>query len=254
MSKALLREVPASFDRALVSEHGRRPRISLAREQHLRYAQALDEAGYDVEMIPADDSYPDCVFIEDTAVIIGSTAVVTRPGAVERRGEVDATMEHLQTMFPLARIEEPGTLDGGDVMFIGATVFVGRSQRTNEAGIAQLRDIASSFDIPVKTVPVQEVLHLKSAVLPVGDSTVVVTPGAVDESLLSGLQILHEAQHERHMFSALRLSNGHVLVTSTAADTASAVARLGVNVVPIDVSEFQVADGGLTCMSILIED
>lgn len=254
MPSALLREVASTFDRAIVSETGRRPDVDLAREQHRRYARALADAGYDVEVIAADEAHPDCVFVEDTAVVVGSTAVITRPGVGERRGEVGPIADVLQTRFPLTRIEAPGTLDGGDVMIMDGTVFVGRSKRTNESGIAQLAQVANSEGLTVTTVPVHEVLHLKSAVLPIADTTVVVTPGTVDETLLSGLRILHEARHERHRFSALRLGPDDVLVTANAPDTARNVADLGMTVVPVDVSEIQAADGGLTCMSILIDD
>lgn len=249
----MLREIASTFDRAIVSPAGRRPRVDLAREQHARYARALADAGYQVEVIAADDAHPDCVFIEDTAVIIGEKAVITNPGVRERRGEVGPVAAALQPVLPLAQIDAPGTLDGGDVMVMGETVFVGRSKRTNEAGIAQFTEVARSQGMTVTVVPVHEVLHLKSAVLPVSDTTVVVTPGTVDESLLSDLMIDHEADHERHAFSALRLNSGDVLVTSSAPDTAKSLDALGITTVAVDVSEIQAADGGLTCMSILIE-
>jgi dimethylargininase len=254
MPTALLREVPSTFDRAIVSEYGRQPKVDLAVEQHRSYARALSDAGYDIEILPGDDAHPDCVFIEDTAVILGSIAVITNPGAIERRGELGAVSGALRRIMPLAQIDAPGTLDGGDVMVIGDTVFVGRSKRTNDAGIAQFEEVARSQGMTVTPVSVAEVLHLKSGVLPVADATVVVTPGTVDESLLSDLRVLHEAPHERHRFSALRLMTGEVLVTASAPDTAKAVESLGITTIPIDVSEIQAADGGLTCMSILIED
>lgn len=253
MPTALLREVADTFDRAIISGQGPAPDVSRARDQHDRYARALRDAGYDIEVIPGDDSHPDCVFVEDTAVIIGSVAVAARPGAAERRGEVQPVIDHLRTRFPIVHIDAPGTLDGGDVMIVGDTVFVGRSARTNDAGIAQLTRVAEAQAMTVTTIPVDGVLHLKSAVLPVDEHTVVVTPGTVAESLLSGLSVVHEMPHERHAFSALRMANGEVLVTTTAPDTSTAVADLGVRVIPIDVSEIQAADGGLTCMSILID-
>jgi dimethylargininase len=254
MPTALVREIPSTFHNAIVSGGGHSPEVELARDQHRRYIRALADAGYDVEVIPADDAHPDCVFIEDTAVIVGSTAVITRPGATERRGEVGPVAGRLDAMFPLAHVEEPGTLDGGDVMILGDKLFVGRSKRTNDEGIAQLADIAETQGFQTVAVPVQEVLHLKSAVLPVTIDTVVVTPGTVDEGLLAGLRIIHEAPDERRRFSALLLGNGGALVTASAPATAQMVSDLGVDVIPIDVSEIQAADGGLTCMSILIEN
>lgn len=254
MATALLRQVASTFDQAIVSETGVRLDVDRARAQHQGYARALGDSGYVVEMIAADDAHPDCVFIEDTAVIVGSMAVVTRPGASARREEVGPVAEFLEKRLPVTHIRRPGTLDGGDVMACGESIFVGRSKRTNDAGIAQLREIAESEGMRLITVPVDGVLHLKSAVLPVAEDTVVVTPGTVDTTLLSGLQIILEAAHERHRFSALRLANDEALVTAIAPDTANAVEALGIATIPIDISEIQTADGGLTCMSILLED
>jgi dimethylargininase len=253
MSTALLRAVADTFDRAIVSEHGRPPDVARARTQHEAYAAALRQAGYEIEVLTSDDSHPDCVFIEDTAVVLGSAVIAARPGAEQRRAEVTPVIEHLEGRFPITVIEPPGTLDGGDVMIMGDTVYVGRSKRTNDEGIAQLRAVAEQQGSAVVAVPVDGVLHLKSGVLPIDEKTVVVTPGTVDESLLTGLRIVYEAPHERHAFSALPLRNGEVLVTASAPDTATLVADLGLRVVPIDVSEIQAADGGLTCMSILID-
>lgn len=253
MSTALLRAVAETFDRAIVSEHGRPPDVARARIQHEAYAAALRRAGYEIEMFEADDDHPDCVFIEDTAVVLGSEVIAARPGAEERRDEVTPVVEHLKERFAITGIEPPGTLDGGDVMIMGDTVYVGRSKRTNDEGIAQLSEVAEQQGSAVVAVPVRGVLHLKSGVLPVDEETVVVTPETVDESLLTGLRIVYEMPHERHAFSALPLRNGDVLVTANAPDTAARVADLGLRVVPIDVSEIQAADGGLTCMSILIE-
>ncbi len=180
--------------------------------------------GNELEILTADNDHPDCVFIEDTAVVIGSVAVATRPGEEARRGELQPVIERLERMVPVVEIEAPGTLDGGDVMVLEDNVFVGRSKRTNDEGIAQLRVIVESQGLSVIAVPVEGVLHLKSGVLPVDDHTVVVTKGTVDESLLAGLHIIHEAPHERHAFSALPLRSGEVLVTANAPDTTALVA------------------------------
>jgi dimethylargininase len=254
MPVALLREVSPSFADALVAHGGRPPDVDLAIEQHSMYQRALEAAGYATEVLTGDPDHPDCVFIEDTAVVIGEIAVATRPGAEERRGEVGPVTDRLATTMSVIAIEEPGTLDGGDVMVMNGTVYVGRSSRSNDSGIEQLATIAATQGMSVAAVPVSGVLHLKSAVLPVDPETVVVTPGSVDEGLLEGLRIVHEADHERHRFSALPLADGSLLVTSNAKDTAGVLMDLGLRPVPIDVSEIQAADGGLTCMSILFGD
>jgi len=251
VANALIRPIPDTFDRALV-RHGR-PSIDvgLARAQHDSYRTHLEAAGYEIEEVPTDPAYPDCVFIEDTAVILGSTAVITRSGALSRRGETGPVAVALREHLALVEIEAPGTIDGGDVFILNDVVYVGRSERTNEEGIDQLRSAAMAQGLELVTVGVYDALHLKSVVLPVDHETIVVTPQAVDEAALVGLHLVYEADSERHRFSALPLRDGRVLVTAGAPVTASALEALGYDVDPIDVSQMQMADGGLTCMSIL---
>jgi dimethylargininase len=248
---ALIRPVPDSFPRALVRNGRPAFDLDLARAQHQEYVRLLEESGHIVRVVPPDEAHPDCVFIEDAAVILGTVALATRPGAESRRGEVPPVAEALAHRFDIAEISAPGTLDGGDVMVLGERVFVGRSSRTNDDGIGQLRAVADHQGYDVVTVDVEGVLHLKSAVLPIDEQTLVVTPGTVDESRFEGLRIMYEHEDERHRFSALPLGEGQVLVTASAPSTAAGVAGLGKEVVAIDVSQIQTADGGLTCMSIL---
>jgi dimethylargininase len=191
------------------------------------------------------------VFIEDTAVILGTVGVVTRPGAESRRGEVGPVAQVLAGRFDIAEISAPGTLDGGDVLILGDVVYVGRSSRTNDEGIGQLRAVAHHQGFGVVTVDVEEVLHLKSAVLAIDEGTVVVTPHTVDESKLDGLRVLYEHDEERNRFSALPLVDGRIVVTANAPATAAMVSALGHDILPLDISEIQAADGGLTCMSVL---
>lgn len=248
---ALIRPVPASFDQALMREERPRIDVELARSQHDEYRTRLEEAGHTIEVVPADEAHPDCVFIEDTAVVVGEVAVIARPGAVSRRGETPPVARTLAKWFATAEITEPGTLDGGDVFVMGDVLYVGLSERTNADGIDQLRAVTFHQGLKLVTIRVNDVLHLKSAVLPIDEETVVVTPGTVDEDLLEGLHIVHEVDTERHRFSALPLGDGRVLVTANAPATAERIAKSSREVVPIDVSQIQAADGGLTCMSIL---
>lgn len=252
MPTALLRSIPDSFRDAITGEGGRAPDVERARIQHAHYRDHLEASGYEIEVLDADENHPDCVFIEDTGVILGSVALITRPGADSRRGETPPVAEFLAHRFELARMEAPGALDGGDVMVIGDTVWVGISTRTNQEGARQLAAVAAGQGLHAIEVPVAGVLHLKSAVSQVDDHTVVVTPGTVDLGLLVGLRLIPEAESERHRFSALPLHSGAVMVTESAPETAEQVAGLGREVVPIDASEIQAADGGLTCMSILL--
>src|SRR5689334_16782314 len=138
---------------------------ALAERQHAAYVAAVAGAGWGIrEVAPADD-LPDCAFVEDTVVVLGHLAVLTRPGAEVRRDEVAGTEEVVRSLgLEIARVEAPGTLDGGDVLQVGATVYVGRSGRTNADGIRQLRRHAARTGRTVVPVKLHAVLHLKSAV------------------------------------------------------------------------------------------
>ena len=254
MDTALVRPVADSFSRALVSESESALDPDRARRQHADYVALLDSAGHTIEEVAGDEVHPDCVFIEDTAVVLGSVAVIARSGASSRRGEAAPVRDALGNRFSIATIDAPGTLDGGDVMQVGGKVYVGHSARTNPAAIEQLAEIATGCGLEVTTVRVHDGLHLKSSVLPLDAETVLVTPDSVDEDALNGLRIVREAPTERFRASALPMRDGRLLVTTSAPATSEMLASIGYDVVPIDVTELQVADGGLTCMSILFHE
>ena len=184
--RALVRAVPDSFVRAL-AEHPRRISIPKARRQHARYVAALEAAGAAVLQLDADEAYPDCPFVEDQAVVVGHRAVITRAGHPSRRGEaaaVRATLEELGIHCQM--MEAPAQLDGGDVLQVADTLYVGRSGRTNGEGMAML---ARMFDRAVVPVPVGG-LHLKSVCSSPGDRLVLVAEHTVDPALFSGCDVL----------------------------------------------------------------
>ena len=248
--RAIVRAVPDSFASALVM--GERPVLDVdrARGQHIAYRQMLIGAGYELSVVAADEDCPDCPFIEDTAVVLDRVAVVTRPGAPERRGETPAVAAALSETMPLAELTEPATLDGGDVLRIGSTVFVGRSTRTNDAGIAQLAEIASGDGLRVIAAPVSRVLHLKSAVAALDDESVLIAPGCTDPAAFVGYRMIEKPPGETGA-SALRLHDGSIVVTANSPVTMGLVSAAGFDVDWFDSSEFQKADGGLTCLSLL---
>ncbi len=249
---ALVRSVPGSFRHAERSDEDRALEVDLARRQHDSYVAVLESAGYTIDRIPADESHPDCVFIEDTAVVVGSVAVIARSGAVSRRGEAGPVAERLARRYEVRHIGPPGTLDGGDVIVGDGSILIGRSRRTNTEGIDQFAAIAASLGLDLNIVEVREGLHLKSVVLPLDGETMLVTPGAVDVTALGELHILHEPDAERHRSSALPLRDGRLMVTEGTPATAALLDASGYDVVPVDVSELLAADGGLTCLSILV--
>ena len=248
---ALVRGVPASFTDALRRQSGPALDVDRARRQHRAYVEVLAHAGYEIHEIAADEGYPDCVFIEDAAIVIGSTVVATRSGAESRRGEVGPVIDELSAMFTVASVDPPGILDGGDVIHLGRTLYVGITDRTNAEGVEQLTRISKPLGVDVVTVEVHDALHLKSVVLPLGADTVLVSPRSVDEEALKGLRIVYEPEVERHRTSALPLRDGGLMVTESTPATAAMLTAAGFAVQPVDVSELLAADGGLTCLSIL---
>lgn len=251
MPHAILRAVPDSFANALSMAD--RPPIDVvkAREQHDTYRQLLADAGYEVAVVDTDEACPDAPFIEDAAVVLDNFAIITRPGAPERQPEVGPVAETLAKLMPTVEIRAPGTLDGGDVLRMGRTLFVGRSARTNDAGIAQFAEYASTDGMRVIATPLSGVLHLKTAVLGLDDETVLIASDYTDPNVFVGYRLVEKPAHEPTS-SALRLHDGRVVVTANTPMTMNSVTAAGFDVDWIDVTEFQKADGGLTCLSLLL--
>ncbi len=250
MPFAMLRRVPETFSDAIVM--GDRPIISVdkAREQHDAYRRMLVDAGYQVTLLPADDDCPDCPFIEDTAVVLDSLAVMTRPGAVERQPEGGPVAEALARIMPIVEIEDPGTLDGGDVLRMGKTLFVGKSARTNTEGIKQFADFAAEDGLRVIAAPLTSVLHLKTAILGLDAETILISSQYTDPATYVGFRLIEKPRGET-LSSALRLHDGRVVITANSPLTMGVVSVAGFDVEWFDASEFQKADGGLTCLSLL---
>ena len=224
--------------------------IDLADAQWEAYVEALRSEGFTpVDVTPADE-LPDSVFIEDALVMIGSTAVVTRPGVESRATEVDAAEQTARELgLRIERIVEPGTLDGGDVLAIGTVLYVGRGGRTNAEGIRQLRAIAGRHGREVVAVPVTKALHLKSAVTALPDGTVIGHPSLIDDvSMWRSFLPVPEAEGGH----VIVLSADAVLMSASAPLTAELIRSLGYRVVIVDISEFEKLEGCVTCLSVLV--
>jgi dimethylargininase len=229
--------------------------VARAAAQHADYEAALEVAGIRLVPVPAAPDLPDAVFVEDTAVVLDEVAILTRPGAESRRPEVDGVAPVLVAHRPIRRIEAPGTLDGGDVLVVGRHVFVGVSQRTNEAGADQLRTILESLGYAVRMVAVTGCLHLKSAVTALSDDTLLLNPDWVDPASLDAFRLVEVAPDEPTAANVLRLPD-RVLMAAGHPDTArrirDALPTGDVGVVEVDVSELAKAEAGVTCCSILL--
>ncbi|GAB3801031.1 hypothetical protein GCM10028798_16410 [Humibacter antri] len=220
-----------------------------ADEQWDAYVAALAENGWETVEVASAEVLADSVFVEDTAVVVGDRAVIARSGAEQRRGETPGT-EAVLTDFGLRidRIQEPGTLDGGDVLRVGTTLYVGRSERTNGEGIRQLRAIAADEGYNVVAVPVNGVLHLKTAVTALPDGTVIGHGDHVDPAVFDRYLEVPEAAG----VAVLVLGPDAVLLAASAPKTAELLTDLGYRVVTVDISEFEKLEGCVTCLSILI--
>lgn len=226
----------------------------LAVRQWRDYVAALEGVGWELEQVESADELPDSVFVEDTVVVIDDTAILAYPGAESRRGEVAAVRSVMQSRgYRLKPIEWPGTLDGGDVLQLGSTIYVGRGTRTNAEGIRQLRELAAPLGRTVVAVPLGKVLHLKSAFTALPDGTVVgfsKTQAATSAAAVAFERFLAVPEPEgAHL---VVLSADTVLLSASAPLTAKLIADLGYRVIVVDISEFEKLEGSVTCLSVLL--
>jgi dimethylargininase len=249
---AITRGVATTIGNCELTHVGRTPiDVDRARDQHRQYEQALTDLGCEVRRIPADDRHPDCVFIEDTAVVLDELAIITRPGAPSRRQEADAVAGALRDLRPIVRIEEPATIDGGDVLRVDRTLFVGMSARTNSSAIEQLRRVALSYE--VIAIPIDRALHLKSAVTLVAPNTLLVNPEWIGMEPFRAYDRIEVDPTEPFAANAL-LVGGAILYPSDYPRTRERLETRGLRVVTVDASELAKAEGGVTCCSVLIGD
>ena len=254
MRIAITREVSPAIDQCELT-HVPRAGIDLfrAREQHAQYERALAELGCRIERLPASDEYPDSVFVEDVAVVLDEVAVITRPGTLKRRGETELIKPALAPYRLLEEIVDPGTLDGGDVLQSGRTVYVGKSLRSNASGIGQLGEILSPFGYGVVGVELAGCLHLKTAATLVAEDTVLLNPEMVDPKAFGGLRHITVAPLEPMGANAL-LVGDRVIYPTAFPQTRKRLSEGGIDVVDVDADELAKAEGGVTCCSLILEE
>jgi dimethylargininase len=223
--------------------------VALARAQHAAYAGALAACGWMIQQAPVAEDCPDSVFIEDTVVACEDLAVLARLGAPARRAEVAGVAGMLRSLgLRIARIQEPGTLDGGDVLQVGHTVYVGRGGRTNGAGIRQLHALLAPLGRTVIAVPLGNVLHLKSAVTALPDGTFLLLPQLVPAGLFPAVRPVEE-EGGCHV---VPLGGDRVLIAASAPRTAELLDDMGFTPVVVDIGEFEKLEGCVTCLSVLL--
>jgi len=223
-----------------------------AQAQHREYEQALGSLGIQVLSLPAEPDLPDSVFVEDAAVVLDECALLTRPGADSRKPEVESIAKALSPYRKLFSIQAPGSVDGGDVLTVGKSIFVGLSSRTNQAALEQMQTLLAPFGYEVRGVEVTGCLHLKSAATEVSPRTLLVNPGWVEERDFPGMAFIEIDPSEPYAANALRAGEG-IIYPSAYPRTRKRLEDWGLTLLPVDASELAKAEGALTCCSLIFK-
>jgi dimethylargininase len=249
-SRAIVRQPGNSLVNGITTAGLGAPDYELALKQHGQYIDALEQCGLEVTVMPADENYPDGLFIEDAALVMSGCAVSTRPGASERRGEVDKVASELLSFYEqVEAIEAPGTLDAGDIMMVGQHFYIGLSERSNQAGAEQLIEILKAHGYSGSMVAFSEALHLKSSVSYLENNRLVITGELCGKPAFAEFDHIVIAADEAYAANCVWINN-RVLVASGYPNTSKLIADLGYEVIELDVSEFRKLDGGLSCLSL----
>ena len=253
MLTAITRGVSASLAAGELTFRDRVPiDLSLARRQHEEYERTLAQLGVRIDHLPSEDSLADAVFVEDVGMMLDEIAIVTAPGAASRRAETESMARALGRYRPVKRLTAPATLDGGDVVRIDRTLYVGLSSRTNDAGIDQLGALLSPLGYTVRAVPVKGALHLKTACTYAGRGVLLANPEWASLGAFGDIDVLTVDDAEPWGGSVLALGDTLVMAASFPRTRAKLEAR-GFTVAPVDLSELQKAEGGPTCLSIVFD-
>ncbi len=220
--------------------------------QHQAYNQALKDLGVDVIQLEADNSHPDSVFVEDAAVVLDEVAIITRPGAVSRQGEISAIKQALSSYRECIEIQAPATLDGGDVLVAGKRIFIGLSTRSNQAAVEQLQHALQAYGYQVQGIETAKCLHLKTAVTQLSDTTLLINPDWLDPSYFNEFDLI--ACDPSEPFGANVLKVGDTLIAQPSfPKTVTKLKNAGFKVVEVDNSELAKAEAGLTCCSLVFK-
>lgn len=249
---AITRKPGMSFAQGITTANLGAPDFELALVQHEQYVTTLKTCGLEVIDLAADEDFPDSCFVEDTALITPEFAVITNPGAASRRGETAALIPVLGKYRPLKFLPATVTLDGGDVMLIEQTFYVGISERTTTAAASALGEIVAPHGYDVVPVVVADILHLKTGVCYLGEETIVATPQFARCPELARYRKIETVPAENYAANCLRI-NDQIVMAAGFPDLRHKLAQLGWPVLEVEMSESRKMDGGLTCSSLLLQ-
>lgn len=249
-TKAIVRTPPPNLGEGLTSVVLGAPDYEEALKQHAAYCEALASCGLEVICLEPDPLFPDSHFVEDTAVFLDKCAVITRPGVQERRGEVHTVREALRPHINLESVGPPAKIDGGDVLRINRHYYIGRTERTNAAGAGQLGYIFARFGYTVSTLPVKDMLHLKSGVTGLPGGRVLATQTFAELKAFQRHNPIVVDEDEAYAANCLEV-NGKVIISAGFPKTKAKLETAGYKILEVETSEFQKMDGALTCLSLI---
>lgn len=250
-TNAVTRGIPNSYEAAVVGTAPSEPfDLPLAKSQHRAYVDALKAIGLKVKVLPADDRFPDCCFVEDCAVVANGVALITNPGTPSRRGEEEGVMAFLSQHFRIETMAMPAMLEGGDCLRVGQKLFIGNSDRTNQAGIDRAREVFEPLGLEVAVVPVNDVLHLKCVCSPLSSSKILLGERTIPREYFAEVDVIEIPHDEAYAANCVSV-NGTVLMAQGYTETQRRIEAEGLKVILLDTSEIKKADGSLTCLSIL---
>lgn len=253
MLKAITRQISRRLTECELTHVSREPiDLERARRQHREFERCLVNLGCDLTSLPEKPDLPDSVFVEDPIIVLDEIAVLALPGALSRRPEVALLADALAPFRELASITEPGTLDGGDVLRLGRTLFVGRSTRTNDAAIGQLTNLVGPLEYKVVPVTVTGCLHLKSAVTQVGEETLLINREWVDPGAFAKLHLIEVDPAEPQAANALCVRDS-VIFPRRFERTRERLEKHNIDVRSVAASELAKAEGGITCCALVFE-
>jgi dimethylargininase len=248
--RAIVRKPCQQMVNGITTAHLGKPDYALALEQHELYVEALKKCGLEVIVLELDTNFPDSCFVEDTAIVNEKIAIIDRPGAKSRQGEQIAIKETLSQFYPsIEDINAPGTLEGGDVMRIENTYYVGLSDRTNMAGFTQFNQILTLHGFKCILIPMKEMLHLKTGVNYLGENTLLVAGEFIHNTEFSSFQKIIVPQNESYAANCVRI-NDFIIMPRGYPTMKQNLEKLSVKLIELNMSEFRKLDGGLSCLSI----
>ncbi|MBI5946084.1 MAG: dimethylargininase [Chloroflexi bacterium] len=253
MTIAITRDVSPRFNECEITHIERTPiDVEIARAQHRAYVHALASLGCQVVELPAEADLPDSVFVEDIAFILDEVAVITRPGADSRKPETDSITRAVSPHRPLVHVTAPATVDGGDVLVLGKTIYVGLSSRSNPTAIEQLQNLLSVYGYKVIDAEMTDCLHLKTAVTKVDDKTLLINKNWVSPEYFKGYDLIEVHPSEPFAANCLPV-NGQIIYPTSFPNTCAKLEARGYKIKHVTVDELAKAEGAVTCCSLIIK-